>query len=129
MADIYEELQHEALELIDEFGRKITLSRSVDGEYDPETGGSTGGSTETEQASVVILPASNALVQSFDIKFESGTLVESNLRALVIAAKGLEWMPSPGDKASFDGADWTFIGCTPINPAGTPLVYKASVKR
>lgn len=129
MSAFYDRMAATALRLIGNYGQQIQFSRTVDGEYDPEVGGSTGGSTETEQATVVILPASNALVQSFDIKFESGTLVESNLRALVIAAKGLNWMPSPGDKASFDGADWTFIGCTPINPAGTPLVYKASVKR
>lgn len=128
MADIYEELQQDALELLEEFGRKIPFSRTIDGEYDPETGGSSG-TTQTDMATVVILPASNGTVQAFDIKFDNGTLVESNLRALVIAAKGLEWMPSPGDKATFDDADWTFIGCTPINPAGTPLVYKASVKR
>lgn len=128
MADIYEELQQDALELLEEFGRKIPFSRTIDGEYDPETGGSSG-ATETEQATVVILPASNGTVQAFDIKFDNGTLIESNLRALVIAAKGLAWMPAPGDKASFDGADWIFIGCTPINPAGTPLVFKAAVKR
>lgn len=128
MADIYEELQQDALELLEEFGRKIPFSRTIDGEYDPETGGSSG-TTQTETATVVVLPASNGTVQAFDIKFDNGTLVESNLRALVIAAKGLDWMPSPGDKATFDGADWTFIGCTPINPAGTPLVYKASVRR
>lgn len=128
MADNYEELQQDALELLEEFGCKIPFSRTIDGEYDPETGGSSG-TTQTETATVVVLPASNGTVQAFDIKFDNGTLVESNLRALVIAAKGLDWMPSPGDKATFDGADWTFIGCTPINPAGTPLVYKASVRR
>ncbi|MHB9796290.1 hypothetical protein ACYCAX_00550 [Pseudomonas sp. MT3] len=40
-------------------------------------------------ANVVVLPASNGTVQAFGIKFDNGTIVESNLCAMVIAAKGL----------------------------------------
>lgn len=128
MNEIYEELQQEALELLEEFGRNIPFSRTVDGEYDPDTGTS-GGAVETQDATVVIQPATGSTVSAFDVKFDNGTLIEQNLRALTIAAQGLSWVPAPGDKAAFDGAEWTFIGCTPINPAGTPIVYKASVKR
>ncbi|MDU4249007.1 hypothetical protein [Pseudomonas sp.] len=124
----YDEMADMALEMLAEFGRVIQLSRVVGGDYDPDTGTS-GGSTETQDATVVILPASNGTVQAFDIRFENGTLIEQNLRALTIAAKDLAWVPIAGDKATFDGSDWTFIGCTPVNPAGTPVVYKAAVKR
>lgn len=124
----YDEMADMALEMLTEFGRVIQLSRVVGGDYDPDTGTS-GGTTETQDATVVILPASNGTVQAFDIRFDNGTLIEQNLRALTIAAKDLAWIPVAGDKASFDGSDWTFIGCTPVNPAGTPIVYKAAVKR
>lgn len=124
----YDEMADMALEMLAEFGRVIQLSRTVGGDYDPDTG-TTGGSTESENATVVILPASNGTVQAFDIRYENGTLIEQNLRALTIAAKDLAWVPIAGDKATFDGSDWTFIGCTPVNPAGTPVVYKAAVKR
>ena len=124
----YDEMADMALEMLAEFGRTIQLSRTVDGEYDPDTGTS-GGTVETQDATVVILPASNGTVQSFDIRFDNGTLIEQNLRALTIAAKDLAWVPVAGDKATFDGSDWTFIGCTPVNPAGTPIVFKAAVKR
>lgn len=124
----YDEMADMALEMLTEFGRVIQLSRVVGGDYDPDTGTS-GGSTETQDATVVILPASNGTVQAFDIRYENGTLIEQNLRALTIAAKDLAWVPIAGDKATFDGSDWTFIGCTPVNPAGTPVVYKAAVKR
>lgn len=124
----YDEMADMALEMLAEFGRVIQLSRTVGGDYDPDTG-TTGGSTESENATVVILPASNGTVQAFDIRYENGTLIEQNLRALTIAAKDLTWVPIAGDKATFDGSDWTFIGCTPVNPAGTPVVYKAAVKR
>lgn len=124
----YDEMADMALEMLAEFGRTISLSRTVGGDYDPDTGTS-GGTTETQDATVVILPASNGTVQAFDIRYENGTLIEQNLRALTIAAKDLAWVPVAGDKATFDGSDWTFIGCTPVNPAGTPIVYKAAVKR
>lgn len=123
-----DEMAAMALEMLAEFGRTITLSREVSGTYDPDTGTSSG-TTETQDAIVVIQPATGSTVSAFDVKFDNGTLVEQNLRALTIAAKDLAWMPVAGDKASFDGSDWTFIGCTPINPAGTPIVYKAAVKR
>lgn len=128
MSAFYDRMAATALRLLTNYGRIIQFSRTVDGEYDPETGQSSG-TTETEDATVVILPASNGTVQAFDIRFDNGTLIEQNLRALTIAAKGLDWIPAPGDKATFDDTDWIFIGCTPINPAGTPLVYKAAVKR
>lgn len=124
----YDEMADMALEMLTEFGRVIQLSRVVGGDYDPDTGTS-GGTTEAQDATVVILPASNGTVQAFDIRFENGTLIEQNLRALTISAKDLSWVPIAGDKATFDGSDWTFIGCTPVNPAGTPVVYKAAVKR
>lgn len=128
MSDLYASMSATALRLLTNYGRTIQLSRTVDGEYDPETGQS-GGTTESQDATVVILPASNGTVQAFDIRFENGTLIEQNLRALTIAAKDLTWVPVSGDKATFDGSEWTFIGCTPINPAGTPIVYKAAVRR
>lgn len=124
----YDEMADMALEMLAEFGQTIQLCRTVGGDYDPDTGTS-GGSTETQDATVVILPASNGTVQAFDIRYENGTLIEQNLRALTIAAKDLAWVPISGDKATFDGSDWTFIGCTPVNPAGTSVVYKAAVKR
>ncbi|WP_236175345.1 hypothetical protein [Pseudomonas pseudonitroreducens] len=124
----YDEMADMALEMLTEFGRVIQLSRVVGGDYDPDTGTSDG-SIETQDATVVILPASNGTVQAFDIRYENGTLIEQNLRALTIAAKDLTWVPIAGDKAIFDGSDWTFIGCTPVNPAGTPVVHKAAVKR
>ncbi len=116
----YDEMADVALEMLAEFGRTIQLSHTVDGEYDPDTGTSVG-TVETQDATVVILPASNGTVQAFDIRYENGTLIEQNLRALTIAAKDLAWVPIAGDKATFDGSDWTFIGCTPVNPAGTPV--------
>lgn len=128
MATIYERMQATALRLIAKYGRTVQFTRNEDGEYNPGNG-TVGEDDQPEDATVVVLPASGGTVEAFDIKFDSGTLIESNIRALVIAAKDLPWMPKPGDKAAFDGDTWTFIGCTPINPAGTPIVYKASVRR
>lgn len=128
MSAFYDRMQATALRLLTKFGREVQFSRTTGAAYDPATGTS-GGSVEQQSAIVVVQQASAGTIEAFDIKFEDGTLIEANIRGLMIAAKGLGWMPVAGDKATFDGSDWTFIGCTPVNPAGTPLVYKASVRR
>lgn len=108
---------------------ELTFSRSVPGEYDPETGSSTTSLAWTGIA--VILPASKGTIEAFDQSFESGTLIESNLRALIIAAQGMERAPAPQDSVTFDdGSVWTLLGCTSLDPdATTPIIYRGTVKR
>lgn len=125
----YEEMAEMTLEMITEFGQQITLKRTIGTEYDPETSSGGIGTIETQTVTCIILPASKGTVEAFDSKFKAGTLIESNLRALKIAAKGVEWAPGPGCIATFEGYDWTMIGMTPSSPAGTDIVYSASVMR
>lgn len=125
----YDDMQDVALEMLAEFGQQLTLKRVTGGTYDPATGTDTPGTTETQTITAVVLPASNGTIEAFDNKFEGGTLIESNLRALKIAAKGLTWAPAPGCVVTLDGHDWAMIGATSSNPAGTPLVYSASIRR
>lgn len=78
----------------------------------------------------LIEPASAGAIQAFDIRFEGGTLVESNLRALTIAAESLPIIPLPGDKAEFAGDTWTLLGNTPLLPDGQTYIYhKCTAKR
>ena len=129
MNAFYDEMADVALELIEEFGQEIVISRTTAGEYDPVTGIGGGSITETQTVLALVLPASKGTVEAFDQKLVSGTLVESNLRALKIAAKSCTWAPSPGCKVTLYGHDWSMIGVTESNPAGIPLVYSASVMR
>ena len=129
MSTFYDEMADLAVELIEEFGQEIVISRTTEGEYDPITGTGSGSVTETQTVLAIVLPASKGTVEAFDQKLVSGTLVESNLRALKIAAKSCTWVPSPGCKVTLYGHDWSMIGVTESNPAGIPLVYSASVMR
>ena len=129
MSAFYDEMADVVLELLTEFGQQVTISRSVGGEYDPVTGVDTEPTVETQIATVVVLPASKGTVEAFDIKYEGGTLIESNLRALKIAAKGLSWPPGPGCSVELDGHKWVMIGATESSPAGTDLIYSSSVMR
>lgn len=78
----------------------------------------------------IVSPASAGAVQAFDIRFESGTLLESNLRSLMIAAHGLAIRPKPGDIVELAGERWTLLGNTPLMPDGETAIYhNGTVKR
>lgn len=110
----------------------LAFSRpGVAGGYNPETGEIDPGTPALNfTGTAVILPASQGTVQAFDQRFVSGTLIESTLRALLIAALGMEHEPKPGDKVTFpDGATGTLIGCTPLNPDGAnAIIYQATTQ-
>lgn len=127
MSAFYDRMAATTQRLIGQFGRTVTLRR-VSRTYDPITGSET--ETVEEQAvTCVILPASKGTVEAFDIKFERGTLIESNLRAVKLPAKGLQWPPAPGQEMLLDGETWRVIGVTPSSPGGVDLVYSLSVQR
>lgn len=125
----YDEMADAAMEMITEFGRQITLTRTTEGEYDPAKGAPDETSTESQVITCVVVPASKGTVEAFDDKFKSGTLIETNLRALKIAAKGMIWPPAPGQTVEFDGHVWTLIGVTPAAPGGVDIVYSTTVMR
>lgn len=124
---LYTELAADAEELIAEFGQQMTFSRTVHGDYDPSAGGSSQ-TTVTWTGNVVVQPASQGTIESFDVRVVDGTLIESNLRSLLISA-AMERAPEPGDKVAFEGSTWTLLGATPLNPSGTPLIYTATARR
>lgn len=124
----------DALEMLEEAlaegdAAALTFKRVGEGVYNPVTGGYDGGDIEFTGIAV-ILPASQGTVQAFDIRFEGGTLIESRLRALLIAAHGMTHEPAPGDKVTFpDGRVGTMLGCTPLNPDGAnPIIYQGTAE-
>lgn len=129
MSAFYDEMAELAAEMIEEFGQTLTMRRVTEASYDPATGMTSPGTAEEQPITAVVLPASKGTVESFDNKLLNGTLIESNIRALKIAANGLLWPPSPGCVVMYDGQEWKMLGATPSNPAGTALVYSASIMR
>lgn len=129
MSAFYDEMADLAVDLIEEFGQEVAISRTTESDYDPVTGAGGESVTETQTVLAIVLPASKGTVEAFDQRFVSGTLIETNLRAMKIAAKSCEWPPGPGCKVHLNGHDWSMIGATESAPAGIPLVYSASVMR
>ena len=119
-----------ASRLLAKFGQVVTLSKTTPGAYDPVTGEHADSVTVSQSVTAVFLAASKGTVEAFDIKYESNTLIETNLRSMTIAAKGLDWPPEPGHVVEYQEELWSMIGVTPLNPTGdVPVIYKASIKR
>lgn len=117
-----------ALRLLDRAGQTYTLRRETSevppGAIDP------GPVTVSEyQITAVVLPSSAGRIVSFDDRVERGTLVDSNARFVIAAAKGLAIEPQPGDLVEFEDSLWNVTGCTPISPGGLPIVYRMGVSR
>lgn len=129
MSAFYDEMAALAAEMIAEYGQVLTMRRVTEASYDPATGMTSPGTTEEQPITAVVLPASKGTIESFDNKLVNGTLIESNIRALKIAANGLLWPPGPGCIVVYEGQEWKMLGATPSNPAGTALVYSASIMR
>jgi hypothetical protein len=139
----YAPLVAQALERIKASGVALTLYRApeaVDTEaaepekpWDADFTDQTGeGGLDAETAytiNCVVLPASKGSVEAFDVRFERGTMIESRLRSLIIAAGGLEIEPRPGDQVLYFSERWTLVGVTPVAPDGTAIIYRATIRR
>jgi hypothetical protein len=129
MSDFYNGLQATASRLIREKGQAITISRATGDVYDPLTQTVTPGITQNQTITALVLPATKGTVLSFAIKFEKGTLIETNIRSVKASAADFDWMPMPGDTVIISGEQWIVIGSTPLSPGGVDLIYSFSVRR
>lgn len=129
MATFYEEAAATALESISEFGRELTLRRiyktanAVEGSNDPVA-------SEDQKIKCLVLPISqtaNQAIASSDNRLLKDALITGKLRFLLIAAASAVMEPAPNDVSFFDGGWWQVLGCTPLSPAGTPILYKVAV--
>lgn len=122
----YADMAKLANDMIGQYGREMTFTRT------PKTAnGPIGSATPLDplvtKGKVIVLPASKGTIEAFDNRSEDGSLAGRELRYLKIAALGMSFVPRKLDTVSFDGATWQVLGCTPVNPAGTPIVYGAGV--
>jgi hypothetical protein len=131
-----------AQRLLKKFGRPnpkhpepIYLRRSIPGDGPPHNPGPSTWITFSVQAA--ILPASKGTIEAFDNRLDGGTLIDEKLRYVLMSPQMTRTSatgpaaiePKSTDVLSFDGHDWTVLGCTPLNPAGTPVLYPMGVKR
>lgn len=125
----YDNMAGVALAKITQFGRDITITRRVVTASDPAAGTVSQSIESIGTLKVLILPASKGTVEAFDNRLEGGTLIDERLRFIIAAAKGASFEPKSLDEVQFDGGKWLVLGCTPLSPAGVPLLYKMGVKK
>ncbi|MCP1511010.1 hypothetical protein [Pseudomonas rhodesiae] len=122
MATFYDEMAVMALEMITEFGQPVTISKTVTGEYDPETGGEAPGATVEQTAQGILLDFTGQ-------EFQNNSLIRQGDKKLKIAAQGLTWVPGLLDKVVAQGRTWSIVPpLKEINPAGTPILYELQVR-
>lgn len=124
----YAKLAETALKLIKSSGQPLVFSRKTASTYDPVTGAESGVTTETGTFQVAILPASKGTLEAFDFRLQDGMRLDQ-VRFLLVAAKDAPWQPKGLDSVpDLEGNSWNVMGCTPLNPAGTPLLFKVGLK-
>lgn len=104
-------------------GLEMTLTKSVAGEYDPETG-TTGGSTEIYEGS--------ALRETYDEADINGTtILQSDVKFIVspVQLTGAD-MPeiTDGDKITFDGSTYSVKNVSPWNYAGLNIGFEVQAR-
>ncbi|VVM54930.1 hypothetical protein PS684_00117 [Pseudomonas fluorescens] len=118
----YDEMAVMALEMIAEYGQPVTVSKTVPGEYDPETGGESPGSTIEQAAQGILLDFTGQ-------EFQNNSLIKQGDKKLKIAAQGLEWEPDLLNKVIIQGRTWSIVPpLKEVNPAGTPILYELQVR-
>lgn len=118
----YDEMAVMALEMITEFGQPVTISKTEQGEYDPETGGVAPGATIEQIAQGILLDFTGQ-------EFQNNSLIRQGDKKLKIAAQGLTWVPGLLDKVVAQGRTWSIVPpLKEINPAGTPILYELQVR-
>ncbi len=122
MATFYDEMAVMALEMITAFGQPVTISNTVPGEYDPETGGEALGATVEQTAQGILLDFTGQ-------EFQNNSLIRQGDKKLKIAAQGLAWVPGLLDKVVAQGRTWSIVPpLKEIDPAGTPILYELQVR-
>ncbi|QXI03014.1 hypothetical protein HV782_013890 [Pseudomonas monsensis] len=118
----YDELAVMALDMITEFGQPVTISKTEPGEYDPETGGESPGTTIEQTAQGILLDFTGQ-------EFQNNSLIKQGDKKLKIAAQGLEWVPDLLNKVIIQGRTWSIVPpLKEVNPAGTPILYELQVR-
>lgn len=118
----YDEMAVMALEMITEFGQPVTIRKTEPGEYDPELGGESPGTTIEQTAQGILLDFTGQ-------EFQSNSLIKQGDKKLKIAAQGLEWQPDLLNKVIVQGRSWAIVPpLKEVNPAGTPILYELQVR-
>lgn len=105
------------VDLMDEFGSAMTLTRQVGGVYNAQTGAVSGGTPATF--------AFRGVFVNYDDANIDGTLVKRGDRRLLMRATGMTTEPALGDVVS----EHRIIDVRPVAPKGVAIAYSCQVRR
>lgn len=123
----YSDLAADALSLISEYGQALPIQR-VTGTLDAVAGTVTEGTPTTGTLRAVVVPGKKNQIDGLDNNLREA-LQAGKVRFLVAAASGAPFEPVATDKITFESETWVVAGCTPLNPAGTALLYYLTILR
>lgn len=129
MSAFYDEMAEVTLELIAEFGQVGTLSYTPEvdpSDYDPATGTGPVAAPVTQSGQLILIDYTAA---ESGVINASGSLVQQGDKKILLAAKGLAWVPTMTTTIDAGGQAWTIVNIKSINPAGTPLLYEIHGRR
>jgi hypothetical protein len=127
--DFYAQAALTAYNLVARFGLTASISRKSTA-FDPITGEVATVATESGLLKALILPTGSTAKQAFtgaDNSIVEG-LVSGKFRFMQAAAHGAPFEPTAGDLVEIAGETYTVKGCTPLAPAGTPILYAIALE-
>lgn len=114
----YAKMAETAKTLLERFGSTIEITRTTDATYNPVTGASTPGSSDTFRPKGVLL--------KFPDKLIDGTRIKQSDRRLIVDDT-LEI--NLNDKPLIQGEEWNLVENMTVSPAGVPIVYEFLARR
>lgn len=127
MSTFYDEAITLALAAITEAGQTAVLAR-IAKTHNPMAGSVSAHVATKGNVAAVLLP----LNKNDESKLDNSLLEalrKGKLRKLLVAASGAPFEPEGSDIFVFGSSYWVTRGCTPLAPAGTPIVYTVIVER
>lgn len=114
----YSKMADTTVALLTKFGAPVTLKRVTGGSIDPITGVVTAGTDASVITTGVLKPYSARMIDGVRILATDKELTVTN-----------EQIPTTTDKVVMGPEEWSIVGITEMNPAGTVIAYKIQVRR
>lgn len=110
-----------ALTLIEKFGATAKITHTEVSEpvnpWDPSTGEVV---TKEYEAAAVVTDYAQRLIDGVTVKYGD--------KEIIVAASGLDIMPSANDVIETAGQKFSIVSVNVVSPAGVPLVYRVQAR-
>jgi len=123
----YNQIAKTAYRLVSNAGLSCVVESKKARSVDKIEGTVVDGSITREDAKIVFLPASNGTIQNFEQRLKED-FVKGRARYAIMAAKDVT-PPEISDEVVVGSDRYSVVGSTPLDPAGTPLIYPLGLRK